>query len=174
LTFKKISNNILIEIKTKGVIMYISAITILNIALNKERKSIELYETLSKKINNPIIKDLIEDEKKHIEIASKLFDKNSNNFIGDRFNNPYLDDDFLAYAFASEGPYDKIDINNLNENDLLDVALAKEKDSVVFYANLIETIGPDFPEEKKFIEELRDQEKKHILKIVELKKLIKK
>lgn len=154
--------------------MYISASTILDIAINKERKSIELYEKIFQKINNPMIKNLIEDEKKHIEVATKLFDKNSKNFIGDKFNNPYLDDSFLAYAFASEGPYDKIDINSLNEFDLLDVALNKEKDSVVFYSNLIETLGPDFPEEKKFIEELRDQEKTHIIKIVELKKFLKK
>ncbi|MCX8059073.1 MAG: hypothetical protein N3A58_06625 [Spirochaetes bacterium] len=154
--------------------MYISASTILNIALNKERKSIELYEKIFQKFNNPILKNLIEDEKKHIETATKLFDKNSKTFIGERFNNPYLDDDFLAYAFASEGPYDKINIDNLNEFELLDVALNKEKDSVVFYSNLIDTIGPDFPEEKKFIEELRNQEKQHIIKIVELKKILNK
>ena len=150
--------------------MYVSSKTILNIAMTKERKSIDLYTKLEEKFKDPMIKELVEQEKKHIEIAKQIFDKNSESFASEGFENPYMDDTFLAEAFASEGVYDKIDIQNLKKDELLDVALAKEKDSIVFYTQLIEILGDDYSGEIGMIKQLRDQEKNHIMKIVELKK----
>ncbi|HKL22695.1 MAG TPA: hypothetical protein VJ904_12890 [Tichowtungia sp.] len=147
--------------------MNLSRTAVLNIALEIERHGIELYEQIRKKNGDRELLDwLIEQEKAHIKVFHNLFDAGGA-VHEDQFNATHLNDDMLAAAYGSTELFAKINPDSALK-DLYATALALEKDSVLFYAELIDLIGNDYPAEAELLTKIRAEEQKHIHALVEV------
>jgi rubrerythrin len=145
--------------------MNLTKTAILNIALEIERHGIELYEQIREKNGDRELLDwLIDQEKAHIKIFHNLFDAGGA-VHEDLFNSTHLNDDMLAAAYGNTELFAKISSDSALK-DLYATALALEKDSVIFYTELIDLIGSGYPAEADLLKKIRGEEQKHIHALV--------
>lgn len=152
--------------------MYLSKATILHISLEIERRGIDFYTAMKKRIADGFLDYLIEQEKSHIRIFTELFSKDSGTVTADRFETPYLDDDFLVAAYADTEVFGAADPESVSALQMFDIAIEMEKNSILFYGELVESLGEEFATEAALLGKLRDEEKKHLRTLVEKKKAL--
>ncbi len=153
--------------------MYLSAEAILNVSLAIERKAIEFYNQVRHRIDSELLDQLISEEKEHIRIFESIFDAKFGKLAGQRFKNPYMDDNLLAAAYAETEILGDFDPDEVEESQLFDIAVTIEKNAVLFYSDLIETIGDGCPDEQALLREMREEERRHLKVLVERKKALK-
>lgn len=152
--------------------MYLSRETILTLSLEIERKGIEFYTAMKKRTPDAFLDYLIEQEHEHIEVFKNLFDRDRGAVRQERFENPHMDDDFLIAAYAETEVFARVDPATAELAELYDIAIAMEKNSIVFYGDLIETLGERFKEEAALVEGIRQEERKHLRDLVEKKRAL--
>lgn len=112
---------------------------IVKFAIEKEQESIMLYKNLAEKINDSTAKQLFEmleqEEKKHKLFYSNMLDKD----LHEQLPEFLVGEDYDAYMrelirLGRTAVIPEIDITNINA--ILDYAVAREKDSIVFYVGL--------------------------------------
>jgi rubrerythrin len=152
--------------------MYLSRETILTISLEIERKGIDFYRKMKERFDDDFLDYLIDQEKDHIRTFNELFAADSGKIKTERFETTTIDDDFIAAAYAGTEVFGAIDPKGIPETQLFDIAMEMEKNSILFYGELVETLGEKFKDEAALITALREEEKKHLRTLVDKKKAL--
>lgn len=112
---------------------------IIKFAIEKEDESIALYKNLAEKINDETARKIFlrleDEEKKHKLFYSEMLDKDLHEelpeFLAGEDYDAYMRD-LIATSRTAIMP----EINVANLNAILDFAVMREKDSVIFYVGL--------------------------------------
>ena len=149
-----------------------SIIEIVDMTIEKEEIRRDFYSEAAKRFNRQKMKDLFRElsewESIHIEKVNKLKEK---------LNEPKMIDSSLgelkAYlrSVVDSKLYNTTSMGDFvasiaNENDAIDQAISFEKDAVLFFSEFLEL---SLFGEIGLIEQLRDEEKKHIVYLMQLK-----
>jgi len=137
----------------------------LDVALKIESKGFEVYSKLSEEFDGEIsdlFKDLAEQERQHGVLFKKMFEKYQNMEI-----TPDRDDDErMGYltSFAELSIFPKLSGEQKPKNlrEALDMAVAVEKDSILFYSDLLKF----FPEDNQALDKIIDEEKRHMMELI--------
>ncbi len=142
---------------------------ILNFAVEREQESYVLYRELSEKVERQELKEtfrtLMGEEKKHQELYSRLLssvDQKQTPGKGYESYNDYMKTLIEEQRSVKKPP---VDMNNIQE--VLDFAIAREKDAVLFYAGLENYVPQDYQDSVKAI---IMEEGSHIVKLSNMKK----
>lgn len=145
---------------------------IIKLAIEKEKESITLYEDFAISIKNKKIKylfnTLAQEEKKHevfyVQLSNSIQKKQ---LIGVKANSEY--DAYMKELIAVGRPTPILNINNLDNTEaILNYAIKREEDSILFYVglkNYIDAINHDT------IDTIIQEEAKHLVKIFLMKHL---
>ncbi|MBN1899632.1 MAG: ferritin family protein [Spirochaetes bacterium] len=148
---------------------------ILEVAVRIERRGMEFYKKLADMVQSPQAKDaflfLAAEEEKHIGIFRQMLEKVAD--YQPRFKYPgeyglYLD----GVSFLAIKSFEKMDkaIQSKNIGDALLLAMQVETDSINFYKEIFEHFEG---KEKGPIQEVINEEKKHLAKLLSLKGMLK-
>ncbi len=149
----------------------ISFTTIYNIATEIERKGIDFYGKLKDGSNDAIINSIIDDEKDHIRKFNEIFDSMRDRVKEEAAPHFYMEEDMMIDAYASTEVFGRVDTEVIKKKDIFDVAIMMEKDSILFYSQLIDMFSGDIKgkDEIEMLKNLRQEEVGHLRKFVELK-----
>ncbi len=137
----------------------------LDVALKIESKGYEVYSKLAEEFDGEIselFRTLALQEREHGIIFKKMFEKYEEKEIGKDRD----DEERLGYlsSFAELSIFPKLstDKKPANLREALDMAIAVEKDSILFYGDLLKF----FPEDDDALERIIDEEKKHMIELI--------
>lgn len=148
---------------------------ILKMAVEIEKKGKGFYDGVVRAIGNEqareVFQFLADEEVRHIEVFQEMLDKVESS----KEPSPYDEADVLLYfrslieqkvfPFESDGKMMRQDVGD--PGVAIRIAISLEKDSILFYLELMATVNKeDHPVVQKIIEEERD----HIRRILKLKK----
>ena len=150
-----------------ATLLYITEVV--NFAIERENESYALYKELAEKVDNADAKNLflvlMEEEQAH----KKFYATFLSTLEAKQTPGVSEDDEYAAYMRTLiesqrtvQAP--KIDLTNLA--DVLDFAIAREKDAVLFYVGL-ENFVPD--DDKSTVNTIIKEESGHIVKLANLK-----
>jgi rubrerythrin len=143
---------------------------LLSIALKIEASGYEFYSNLSRQHSDSLQKffsDLAEQERQHQEIFRKLIedDKKKNASLSN-----WIEEETAGYlkSLADVSIFPNIEKmkTNMTSQDALNFAVGVEKDSIIFYSELIPYIEE---EEKQIIKEIIAEEKRHLMDLLSIK-----
>lgn len=150
-------------------IFYVSEVV--KFAIEKEKESYFLYKQLSEKVTDKNLKDifrkLMEQEKYH----EAFYEKMLNSIREEQSTGVSEDDEYVAYMkelieeSRSTLPVSALDLTDLKA--VLDYAIAREKDSVLFYTGLKNLVKNSMHEH---IDLIIREEVKHMAILTGLKK----
>mgnify|MGYP006291742833 CR=1 FL=1 len=142
--------------------MIISAEAILGIAVAIENNGIEFYEKAGKTVDDASFLDfLIEEEKRHIEVFQDLFAQGGK--LGQiQLDHPHLDEEALIAAYAETEVFGRESADDLGPEALIDVGIRMEKNSILFYSELIDLVDAKHQDEAKLLRQIREEERKHL------------
>lgn len=144
--------------------------TVLNIGLGIEQKGIEVYERMKGSIGNGTTDYLIGQEKEHIEKFKELFSSDSQLFEEPARDVGHLDEDYLGAAYVETSVFGNLDISSVNADNLLDTAISMEKESIMFYSDLMAYVPEKYPVQRALLNDLRTEERKHLVRVTQMKK----
>ncbi|MCK4870395.1 MAG: ferritin family protein [Gammaproteobacteria bacterium] len=150
-------------------IFYLSEIV--KFAVEKERQAYELYKMLhdasaseeSKKLFSYLMEQELQHEKFYEAMLGGVTEEQSPNVKEDNEYTAYIDE--LIDASRKIAPYQDLDFNDLNS--VLDYAMAREKDSILFYVGL-KNLAPKATHDH--IDQIITEEEKHLVILSKLKK----
>ena len=150
-----------------------SACELVDIAIQIEKNGRDFYSALAGKSKDPsvveIFKYLSNDENQHIADFKKMFNSVCNYEPEGAYPEEYFAYmNTLAgqYVFTEEGKGKKMAEETKSMDEGINMAMALEKDSVLFY----EEMKKNVPEKSiGFVDKIIGEEKKHITKLYELK-----
>ena len=108
--------------------------------------------------------------KNHIRTFEAIFDKDKGRIREERFEVPHLDDDYLVAAFAGTEVFGKADPSSLDPRDTYAVAVEMEKNSVLFYRELVDALAGKFAAEAKLLKEIEREEREHLRRLAARKR----
>ena len=147
-----------------------NSVEVIEMAKDIEKRGLDFYENQAKKTENTELKELLlklaEDEQDHydtfsdmLEKAKDLTDTNSDYVYGEEVS-AYLRAiiEFTVFPSAEE-----VEENINSIEDVLELAINAEKDSILFYREMME-----YNNEKtnEILKRLVDEEKQHLLDLV--------
>jgi rubrerythrin len=149
---------------------------IVKFAVEIEKEGIVFYQTMSDKTENDELKEIYDglrdDEKLHQAIFEALLSTVDGNVeLMD------MDNDYAAYlnAMVKNAVFDEEEAKKKasdisSDLEAIDYALAKEKDSVVFYLNLLKLLNKE--EDKETLDKVIKEEQVHMIKLLNIKEKI--
>lgn len=150
--------------------MILSSEAVLNIGLGIEQKGIEIYEQIKQEIGNGKTDFLIGQEKEHIEKFKQLFAEDSELFKSPDIDIGHLDEDYLTSAYVETSIFGNLDVSKVDPENLLDTAISMEKESILFYGDLISWVPHGHASQRALLNDLRKEERKHLVTVTELKR----
>lgn len=143
---------------------------IVEFAVEREQESVALYQELAERVDDREIKGFFEslmaEERAHQEYYTGLLSKTATQRRYGMTENDE-DDAYMRVLIDSRRTVaaPPLDINHLDE--ILDFAIAREKDAVLFYVGL-ENYVPE--QDREMITTIIKEEGRHIVKLTDLKK----
>lgn len=145
---------------------------VVTFAIEREQESYDLYKELSEKVEKQeaknIFQALMEEEKKHKVFYSELLSSVEEKRIpgvGAPEGEEY--DAYMRALIDSRRTVKEPNIDMANIQEVLDFAIAREKDAVLFYVGL-ENYVPE--KDKLIVKGIIKEEGNHIVKLTGLKK----
>src|SRR6056297_1929870 len=147
-----------------------NSVEVIEMAKDIEKRGLDFYKKQAKKTEDGKLKDLLlklaEDEQDHYDTFSKMLDKAKE--LTDTDSDYVYGEDVSAYlralieftVFPSEEEVED-EINSIE--DILELAINAEKDSILFYREMMEYNNEDT---NKILKRLVDEEKQHLLDLV--------
>ncbi|MFW6380910.1 MAG: ferritin-like domain-containing protein [Bacillota bacterium] len=149
------------------------AAEVIEMAKDIEKRGQEFYEIRAEKTDNQELKDLLlrlaSDEKDHYQRFTELanqfeLESKENSYVYNEEVSAYLNALVEFAVFPVEGRIDK-QLEEMSVGDVLGIAIRAEKDSILFYQEMLEhnqgrTAG--------VIKKLIDEEKGHLLDLVRM------
>jgi len=147
-----------------------NSVEVIEMAKDIEKRGLDFYKKQAKKTEDGKLKDLLlklaEDEQDHYDTFSKMLDKAKD--LTDTDSDYVYGEDVSAYlralieftVFPSEEEVED-EINSIE--DILELAINAEKDSILFYREMMEYNNEDT---NKILKRLVDEEKQHLLDLV--------
>jgi rubrerythrin len=151
-----------------ATLLYVNEV--INFAIEREQESYDLYKKLAEKVEKPrlkaIFQTLMGEEKKHKEFYSSflstLEEKQSPGVSeGEEY------DTYMRTLIDSRRTVKEPPVNLENIQEILDFAIGREKDAVLFYVGL-ENYVPE--EDRQTVKNIIKEEGTHIVKLTHLKK----
>jgi rubrerythrin len=130
-------------------------------------KLIDLAETEKAK---SVFRDLADQEEKHIEVFRKIFDSSCNYKPEGAYPDEYFSYmNALAsqYVFTQKGKGAEIASGLKNCSEGIEMGIGFEKDSILLYQQMRELV-PE--EDRSLVDGLIEEEKKHLARLMDLKK----
>jgi rubrerythrin len=154
-----------------GTLFYIHEVV--NFAIEREQESYDLYKELAEKVENQelktIFQTLMAEEKKHkvfyFELLSAVDEKRS---PGAPEGEEY--DAYMRTLIEARRTVKKPNVDVSNIHEVLDFAIEREKDAVLFYVGL-ENYVPE--RDRLIVKGIIKEEGSHIVKLADLKKELK-
>jgi len=150
-----------------ATLLYINEVV--NFAIEREIESYNLYEELAGKVDNAeaknLFKVLMDEELSHRRLYSTLL----TTIEAKQSPGVQEDEEYAAYMktlIDSQRRVKKPEIDMANLMEILDFAIAREKDAVLFYVGL-ENVVPDV--DKSTVKTIIKEEGNHIVKLTNLK-----
>jgi rubrerythrin len=156
--------------------VHFSSKEILEMAVRIEENGLGYYKAASASAENKEIKSLFDyliiEEVKHVELFEALKDA-INEAVPTDYNDPFLEEeskylnalaDSSIFMKGDEGAKKAKEITN--DDDALDFAIQIEKDSILFYLELINMVRD---EDRQVVKDILSEERKHIAKLTEMK-----
>lgn len=150
---------------------------ILEIAEKIERNGVKFYELASQRFEDAetveLLKSFAEMESRHedffrdLRLKSAGIDAATSPYDPDHEGVKYLEAIADAQVFDINATPESVLADCKDKNDILDAALAAEKDSVVFYSGLRHFVKG--PEQEKLLQKVIDEELSHVTRICQLK-----
>ncbi len=136
---------------------------ILTMAVELEKEGMQFYEEMAKVLKNrehkQICKRLAEDEKKHADIFQKLGSEGG-------FSSPaYEDQEAIEYLKALIEMKVFKEKGAMDIRELINKGIEAEKDSLLFYYEIIQNVSDD---ESRFIKKIIKEEQSHLKQLIEL------
>jgi rubrerythrin len=145
---------------------------LINIAINIEKSGIAFYDTMSRSTENPtvgaIFRNLTAMERQHVKIFEEMLaktgqtkpansgDEEYRGYLEALVNNAVFSDELIAGEMA----------NRVNSDiEALELGIEAEKDSILFYYEMRETMP-----QPSVINQVISEEKSHLGQLTELKK----
>ena len=153
-----------------GTLFYISEIV--TFAVEREQESYEMYKGLAEKVEDQeakkVFTTLMEEEQKHkIYYSELLSGVEERRTPGVHADDEY--DDYMRTLIDSQRTI-KAPPTTLDKlQEILDFAIAREKDAVLFYTGL-ENYVPE--ENRATVRDIIKEEAQHIVKLSKLKKIL--
>ena len=147
-----------------------NALEVMEMAKDIEKRGLDFYKKQAKKTEDGKLKDLLlklaEDEQDHYDTFSKMLDKAKD--LTDTDSDYVYGEDVSAYlralieftVFPSE---EEVEDKIHSIEDILELAINAEKDSILFYREMMEYNNEDT---NKILKRLVDEEKQHLLDLV--------
>ena len=147
-----------------------NSVEVIEMAKDIEKRGLDFYKKQAKKTEDSELKDLLlklaNDEQDHYDTFSKMLDKAKE--LTDTDSDYVYGEDVSAYlralieftVFPSEEEVED-EINSIE--DILELAINAEKDSILFYREMMEYNNEDT---NKILKRLVDEEKQHLLDLV--------
>lgn len=150
-------------------VFYLSEIV--KFAVEKERQAYELYKMLhdasqveeSKKLFSYLMEQELQHEKFYATMLNDVADEQSPKVKEDNEYTAYMDE--LINASRKIAPIQELDFSDINS--VLDYAMAREKDSILFYVGL-KNLAPKTA--RDHIDQIINEEGKHLVMISKMKK----
>ncbi|MCK5706429.1 MAG: ferritin family protein [Candidatus Aureabacteria bacterium] len=147
---------------------------ILKIAIDVENNGITLYSSLAEKATDDKLKKmwtfLKEEEVKHAKFFQEMLD-NAGDYIEDAFGNDEYEKYILAvasqYIFIKELMDEKISIGFKSDLEAVQFGIDVEKETILTYSAFKEYVKDS---RKTVLDKVIDEEKKHFIALVSLKK----
>lgn len=154
-----------------------SGAEIIEMSINIEKNGKDYYETSAGCAKKDIVKEaflfLAKEEEKHMNTFKEML-KNDESAVSDRIYEDEYEDYLKAFiesnVFTKKKKACDIAKKMKSDVDAIDMAIASEKDSILFYYELKESATP---KAKKVIDKLIKQEKQHFSKLAGLAKKLK-
>jgi len=150
-------------------LLYINEVV--NFAIEREQESYALYEELAEKVENEEAKNLFRVLMQEEQAHKTFYTTFLSTIESQQSPGVSEDEEYVAYMRTLidsrrtvKGP--KIDLDNIIE--ILDFAIAREKDAVLFYVGL-ENFVPN--EDKSTVKTIIKEEGNHIVRLTNLKQL---
>ncbi|MGM0437013.1 MAG: ferritin-like domain-containing protein [Bacillota bacterium] len=147
-----------------------NSVEVIEMAKDIEKRGLDFYKKQAKKTDNDELKELLlklaEDEQEHYDTFSEMLEKAKE--LTDTDSDYVYSEDVSAYlraiieftVFPSEEEVEE-KINSIE--DVLELAINAEKDSILFYREMMEYNNEDT---NKILKRLVDEEKQHLLDLV--------
>ncbi len=153
---------------------------LMELAIQIEKNGKAYFTAMAEKSDNPKVKEIFEflcrEEQSHLEhfiaIRNKLIASKQDNFeIASEYDTPdmhaYLNAMFDGRVFPNLVAHDELALEIKDDEQAIYHAIGFEKDTVLFFSEILELIGPD-DENHPLIKELIRQEKIHIARLYTL------
>lgn len=153
---------------------------LMELAIQIEKNGKEYFTAMAERSANPEVKKIFEylcrEEQSHLEhfvqIRNKLAESRQDGFeIADEYNSPemmnYLDAMFDGRVFPNLVSHNELAAEIKSDEQAIYHAIGFEKDTVLFFSEILSLLGRD-DENYKLIEELIRQEKIHIARLYTL------
>ncbi len=149
---------------------------IVELGVQIEKNGRDFYNALIKKSKHkeakPIFEYLSGEEEKHIATFEKILDsvhkyEPQESYPGEYF--AYMNALASDYVFTQKDKGKEIAVGIKNDKDAINMGIQFEKDSIVFYGG-IKRVVPEY--DHKIVDELIEQEQKHLKQLIELKSKI--
>ncbi len=148
---------------------------VIRFAVEIEKEGQFFYCKLAEKASEQELKDLylwlMEEEVAHQRLYEKYLQE-----LGTENEFYFEDNDYNAYlrAYIENTVFDKANIEKIvasfsNDLSVSEYAIKKERDSISFYENLKKFVGED---KKEMIDKIINEEKMHIIKLIDFKEKI--
>lgn len=147
-----------------------NSVEVIEMAKDIEKRGLDFYKKQAKKTEDGELRDLLlklaEDEQDHYDTFSKMLDKAKE--LTDTDSDYVYGEDVSAYlralieftVFPSE---EEVEDKIHSIEDILELAINAEKDSILFYREMMEYNNEDT---NKILKRLVDEEKQHLLDLV--------
>lgn len=142
-------------------------------AVELEKRGVAFYESLERRTatedGRKVFRFLAEEEKKHLEIFSRLFED-----AGDMvFDSEGEVAQYLG-AIVESGVLAKvlhggISLESTSLSEALDIGIQVEKESILFYQSFVPFV---VPEKRSWVEKVVAEEQKHFLHLKELQRTL--
>ncbi|PKL50119.1 MAG: hypothetical protein CVV42_03780 [Candidatus Riflebacteria bacterium HGW-Riflebacteria-2] len=160
--------------------MKINADELMEMAIQIEKNGKEYFAAMAERSDNPKVKQifsfLVREEQTHLEnfvkVRDRLAEKHDENFqMADEYNTPEMDAYVQAMTdgrvFPNLRSHEELVAEIKDDEQAIYHAIGFEKDTVLFFGDILGILGPD-DENRALIEELIRQEKIHIAKLYTL------
>ena len=147
-----------------------NSVEVIEMAKDIEKRGLDFYKNQAKKTDNKELKELLlqlaEDEQDHYDTFSKMLDEakeltdTDSDYVYGEEVSAYLSAIIEFTVFPAEEEIEE-KVNSIE--DVLELAINAEKDSILFYREMME-----YNNEKtnKILKKLVDEEKQHLLDLV--------
>ena len=146
---------------------------LIELGIQIEKNGRDFYSTLAGNTKNQRPKEVFTylsgEEEKHIAVFEKLLEsveeyEPPESYPGEYF--AYMSALASSYVFTQKGKGREIALDVKGEMEAVDLGIGFEKDSIMFYMEMKKFI-PDY--DWKIADDLIDQEKSHLVKLMELR-----